>query len=158
MFRQKTIQPVGNIPMGWTIDTYAYYQEQLRQADLRFGEERDRRNVEGAALNAVALKIKETADHAALTLASESQARREAQNDAMRDKQLGESGIYATNASVTKAFDTLNAELKVTLQPLVDFVAKAQGGTDRTKQLWAALGGTVALFTLILAALAIFVL
>jgi len=155
---QKTIQPVGEVPSGWTLDTYAYYQEQLRQADIRFGEERDRRNVEGAALRAEALKIKETADLAALTLARDSQTLKEAQNDAMRDKQLGESGIYATNASVTKAFDTLNAELKVTLQPLVDFVAKAQGGTDRTKQLWAALGGTVALFTLILAALAIFVL
>ena len=157
MFKGKTIQPVGSIPSGWTIDTFAYYQEQMRQADIRFGDERDRRNVEGKELTAVALKIKETADLAALTLARDSQTLKEAQNDAMRDKQLGESGIYATNASVTKAFEELNAELSKTLKPLVDFVAKAQGGTAAITKVWAAIGGVVALFSLILAVLVVFV-
>lgn len=118
---------------GWTIGTYAIYQAALREADMRFDTERDRRIAEGAELRAVALKIKETADLAALTLARESQTLKEAQNDALRDKTLSESGIYATNASVTKAFD----ELRVSLQPLIDFVSAAKGASTSKNGLYA---------------------
>lgn len=140
MLRSKTIQPVGSIPSGWTLDTFAYYQEQIRQADIRFSEERDRRNVEGASLRAEALKIKETADLAALTLARDSQTLKEAQNDAMRDKQLGDSGIYATNANVTAAI----GELKTSLQPLVDYVSIHKGAELTKGNLYAAAAGIAA--------------
>ena len=148
MPKTKTIQPVGSIPTGCNFDTYAYYQEQLRQADLRFSEERDRRNVEGKELTAVALKIKETADLAALTLARDSQTLKEAQNDAMRDRQLGDSGIYATNASVTQAL----GELKTSLQPLVDYVSAHKGAELTKGNLYAAAAGIAAVLGAIVCA------
>jgi len=130
----KPIEP------GWTIGTYAIYQEALRQADIRFDDERDRRNSEGAELRAVALKIKETADLAALTLARESQTLKEAQNDALRDKTLSESGVYATNAGVAQAI----GDLKTSLQPLVDYVSAHKGAELTKGNLYAGAAGVAA--------------
>jgi len=132
--------PKNTIPRGWTIDTYAFYQEALREADIRFDTERDRRNAEGAELRAVALKIKETADLAALTLARESQTLKEAQNDALRDSSLRQSGIYATNDSVTQAI----SDLKTSLQPLVDYVSAHKGAELTKGNLYAGAAGVAA--------------
>ena len=132
--------PKNTIPRGWTIDTYAFYQEALRESDIRFDTERDRRNTEGAELRAVALKIKETADLAALTLARESQTLKEAQNDALRDSSLRQSGIYATNDSVTQAI----TELKSSLQPLVDYVSAHKGAELTKGNLYTGAAGIVA--------------
>jgi len=130
-------------PDGWTIKTYAIHAEAMRQADSRFDDERDRRYSEGAELRAVALKIKETADLAALTLARESQTLKEAQNDALRDKTLSESGVYATNSSVAAAI----ASLRLDLQPIFDFVSGSKAttvGSDRISGRVFALGAIVA--------------
>ena len=74
----------------WTVDTLHAHYAALREADLRFSDERDRRYSEGNTLREKALTIKETADLAALSLARESQTYKEQQNDALRDKALAD--------------------------------------------------------------------
>ena len=125
--RAKTISypecfDAGNIS-GWTVETYAIYNGALRSADKELAEERDRRYTEIGIEREKALKIKETADLAALSLARESQTYKEQQNDALRDKNLGESGLYATNSSVTAA----NEALKTSIAALITDAADARG-------------------------------
>lgn len=111
----------------WTLDSLRLYYDALRKDDRDMALERDRRYAEGAELRAVALKIKETADLAALTLARESQTYKEQQNDALRDKNLSESGVYATNASVSQAIGNLENKIDTALRPLVEFVSSQRG-------------------------------
>lgn len=137
----------------WTIEALDIHHKALRQADLAMALERDRRYSEGSELRAVALKIKETADLAALTLARESQTYKEQQNDALRDKNLSESGIYATNASVSQAIGALETKIETALQPLVNFVASQKGatlGSQNTKGgIYAAIGATATIVGLL---------
>ena len=100
------------VPIGWTIDTFS-----------RFMDERDRRYTEVAIEREKALKIKEVADRDAMDLARSAQIYREAQNDAMRDKNLSQSGIYATTASVAQGF----AEFRAEVRPLLDYVQAVKG-------------------------------
>ena len=125
---------------AWTKKSMVIHFGALRKADQEMALERDRRYTEGAGLRAEALKIKETADLAALTLARESQTYKEQQADAMRDKTLGESGLYATNSSVTHAI----AELKGWLQPFVDYVAADKGKTKGSEVTWNKIYATIA--------------
>jgi hypothetical protein len=111
----------------WTIATYATHNEAMRVVEDRFQNERDRRYTEVNIEKEKALKIKETADLAALSLARESQTYKEQQNDALRDKNLSESGVYATNASVSQAIGNLESKIETALQPLVNFVASQKG-------------------------------
>jgi len=143
---QKIKQLAELLPplQGWTIETYAAHNEAMRESDIRFHVERDRRYAEAATLNAVALKIKETADLAALTLAREGQVYKEAQNDLMRDSSLRQSGIYATNAGVAEAI----GELKSSLQPLVDYVSMHKGAELTKGSLYAAAAGIVAVLAI----------
>jgi len=125
---------------GWTVDTYAFHVAALREADTRFDDERDRRYSEVNIEKEKALKIKETADLAALQLARESQSLKELQNDALRDKTLSESGVYATNAGVTQAI----GELRTSLQPLVDYVSNHKGAELTKGNLYAGAAGIAA--------------
>src|ERR1035437_7875232 len=129
----------------WTVDTLHEYNEAIRKVESEFQAERDRRYTEEAIEREKALRIKETADLAALSLARESQTYKEQQNDALRDKNLAESGVYATNSSVAAAIDATNAnftqrigllenKLEIALKPLSDFVS-AQKGQSRGAQL-----------------------
>ena len=131
--------PKNTDPPGWA-KTYASHVDALRQADIRFGNERDRRYTEVNIEKEKALKIKETADLAALQLARESQSLKELQNDALRDKTLSESGIYATNAGVAQAI----GDLKTSLQPLVDYVSAHKGAELTKGNLYAGAAGIAA--------------
>jgi len=132
----KTTKP----PHGWSTDTYATHVALLRAADMRFENERDRRYTEVNIEKEKALKIKETADLAALQLARESQSLKELQNDALRDKTLSESGVYATNAGVAQAI----SDLKTSLQPLVDYVSAHKGAELTKGNLYAGAAGIAA--------------
>ncbi len=123
---------------GWTLATLKEHQDALNLANLRFEDERDRRYTEVNIEKEKALKIKETADLAALSLARESQTYKEQQNDALRDKNLAQSGIYATTADVAHAFD----ELKIQLKPVFDFVISQQGQVQHGNSIWTR-GGTL---------------
>ena len=102
----------------------------MRLADKEFQAERDKRYAEGNELRAMALKIKETADANALELASESQTYKEARNDAMREQNLKETGVYATRDDLAIAFDKSSKnltgamdEIRTTLKPIIDHIA-----------------------------------
>ena len=142
---QKMKQLAELLPplQGWTIETYAAHNEAMRAADVRFHNERDRRYAEAATLNAVALKIKETADLAALTLAREGQVYKESQNDIMRDSSLRQSGIYATNDSVTSALTELKSSFDTALAPIVDFISKQQGASQGIDLTWGKIGAVL---------------
>ncbi len=134
-----TAKPLTTASDGWTIETYVIHADALREADARFEDERDRRYTEVNIEKEKALKIKETADLAALSLARESQTYKEQQNDALRDKNLSESGVYATNSSLVALAETLKksqeqaiGEIRDSLKPLADFVSSYQGQTKGT--------------------------
>ena len=137
----------------WTTETYALHNEAMRVAEEKFQTERDKRYTEGNELRAMALKIKETADANALELASESQTYKEARNDAMREQNLKETGIYATRDDLAavftkteKALATVVDEMKLAFKPLMDHVAADKGANMSQNKFYA---GIVILFIIL---------
>ena len=88
------------------------YLAAVRESDVRFGAERDRRYTEVNLEREKALKIKETADLAALELAREIQNYKDEKANELRSQIERERGSYITQAE---------------LKPLADFVARQQG-------------------------------
>jgi len=74
--------------------------EAIRAADMRFNEERDRRYAEVNIEREKALKIKETADLAALQLAREIQTYKDEKANELREQINSERGLYATNKDI----------------------------------------------------------
>jgi mevalonate kinase len=87
----------------------------LRDADLRFAEERDRRYTEVGVEREKALKIKEEADKRALDLQAETQAYKDEKANELRSQIERERGAYVTQAE---------------LKPIVEFVNRQQGRTS----------------------------
>jgi hypothetical protein len=126
---------------GWTIDTYASFQVALTAADARYEamkerleqrvaavreqceQERDRRYSEVATEREKALKIKETADLAALGLAREIQTYKDEKANELREQINSERGEYASKNDLRAAVE----KMEETLKPMVSFVAAAQG-------------------------------
>jgi len=106
--------------------TYAAHNEAMRTAEHRFQDERDRRYAEVNVEKEKALKIKETADLAALSLARESQVYKDQQADVMREKNLAASGVYATNSDLASVVE----KMEKTIKPIVEYV-NSQKGVDR---------------------------
>jgi len=111
---------------GWTIETYAAHNEALREAEVRFQEERDRRYAEVALEREKALKIKEEADKAALGLAREIQTYKDEKANELREQINSERGFYASKDDVTSAVEKVEA----TITPLAEFVSRQQGRTQ----------------------------
>jgi hypothetical protein len=107
----------------WTITSYAYHNEAMRVVENNFMTERDRRYAEVNVEKEKALKIKETADLTALELARESQVYKDERNDAMREQNLKDNGIYATRDDLA----LLEKKLVDTLQPLADYISTQKG-------------------------------
>jgi len=155
---------IDNIPSGsgWTVETYAVYNEAMRVSDRDHSEAMrisdvahneamrsadDRRYAEVNVEKEKALLIKTTADDEAMRLARESQVYKDQQSDAMREKNLAASGIYATNADLSAVTSTLNANLlavsdkiEKSLKPVFEFVSSQQGvnrgSTDSTSKMY----------------------
>ena len=136
---------------GWTLDTYAVYQAALKSQDDRFESmkghydekidklrekfeiEQDRRYAEVATEREKALKIKETADLAALGLAREIQTYKDEKANELREQIGSERGLYATKGDLNAAIEKVEAIMK----PLSDYVAADRGkgaGVDGSKQ------------------------
>lgn len=111
-------------PSGWTIDTYAAHNEALRDAEERLKAERDRRYAEVDIEKEKALKIKETADLAALGLAREIQTYKDEKANQLREQISAERGDYATKTDLIAAV----AKLEVEIRPTYDYVTAQQGG------------------------------
>jgi len=106
----------------------------LREADWRLAqerdrryqelaEERDRRYAEVATEREKALKIKETADLAALGLAREIQSYKDEKANELREQISAERGNYATKDDVGAAVSKIEAQMK----PLNDYIISQQG-------------------------------
>jgi hypothetical protein len=114
-----------SLAQGWTLEAYVSHNEALRLAEARFQDERDRRYAEVATEREKALKIKETADRAALGLAREIQTYKDEKANELREQIGSERGNYATKDDLAAAV----SKLDVTIKPLSDFILATQGRT-----------------------------
>jgi len=154
----RTTEPAVGSSSGTDVDLREYLgvvvaaldrrSAELRAADLRFDEERDRRYTEIATEREKALKIKETADLAALSLAREIQDYKDEKANELRSQIERERGDYATQADLKGAVEKIEAALK----PLADFVALQQG---RQQGVGLSANAVVIVITIVLAAVAI---
>ena len=115
----------------WTTETYAVYNEAMREADHKFQEERDRRYREVNIEREKALKIKEVADSHALELAREIQAYKDEKANELREQINAERLLYAKRMDLNSVQEKYDAILK----PVLEFVAISRGsekGTDKT--------------------------
>jgi hypothetical protein len=143
---ETTAKAVGE----YGVISYAAHNEAMRQSEYRFQDERDRRYAEVNVEKEKALKIKETADLAALSLARESQVYKDQQADVMREKNLAASGVYATNSDLAMVVEKIEKAIK----PLADFVSAQQGmskGVEMTTgKLFAIIAAAAAIIGLIM--------
>jgi hypothetical protein len=99
-------------------------------------EERDRRYAEVNVEKEKALKIKETADLAALQLAREIQTYKDEKANELREQISSERGLYVTKNDLASAI----ARLEAVIAPLTDYMARNQGldsGVDSTRAYYA---------------------
>lgn len=108
---------------GWTVETYAIHNEALRVAESKFQEERDRRYAEVAIEREKALRIKDTADLAALGLAREIQTYKDEKANELREQISSERGLYATKSDVIAAIE----KVEETIKPLAGYIQSQQG-------------------------------
>jgi hypothetical protein len=98
-------------------------KKRLRHAERRFQIERDRRYAEVNVEKEKALKIKETADLAALQLAREIQTYKDEKANELREQINSERGLYVTKDELTSAI----RELQALIKPLTDYMASDRG-------------------------------
>ncbi len=108
---------------GWTLPAYIAHNEALRKSEDKFQAERDRRYAEVTAEREKALKIKETADLAALQLARDIQTYKDEKANELREQISSERGLYASKDDLAAAADKIMGLVK----PLSDFVTSQQG-------------------------------
>jgi len=142
---------------GWTTDTLKYHHDVLRDADrrfdealrdaaLRFDQERDRRYTEVAFEREKALKIKETADLAALQLAREIQTYKDEKANELREQINSERGLYASKDDVIASAGKIEAMIA----PLQTYVASQQGRSGGLNAGWGwIVGGAGLVLTLV---------
>jgi hypothetical protein len=111
----------------------------LREADLRFDAERDRRYAEVALEREKALKIKEQADRDALELDRQIRAYKDEKANDLREQLGKERGNYATKDDVIAAVGKIDA----TLIPIATYVASQQGGSKGMRDMYGWIFGGV---------------
>jgi hypothetical protein len=122
--------------------------EALRIAEEKFQTERDRRYAEVNTEREKALKIKETADLAALDLAREIQTYKDEKANELRSQIERERGSYVTQPELRSLEDKFTALFK----PIAEYVSQNQGKTGGLQSGWQYL---IALITVGLALYAI---
>jgi hypothetical protein len=135
---------------GWTIETYSAHNEALRAAAKELAEERDRRYSEVDIEKEKALKIKETADLAALSLARDIQIYKDEKANELRSQIERERGTYTTQTELRGAVEKIEARL----DPLVSYMSALQGRREgigaSTAVLYSALILALAIITAVL--------
>lgn len=116
---------------GWTLEAFMEHTRVLRDLETRFSDERDRRYAEVNVEKEKALKIKETADLAALQLAREIQTYKDEKANELREQISSERGNYASKDDL----DNAKREINATIKPLGEFVSAQQGRTHGTRDL-----------------------
>ena len=120
------ITPRTPTPSEWTVNTYAAYSEALRIADKEFQAERDRRYSEVNIEKEKALKIKETADLAALQLARDIQIYKDEKANELREQINRERVLYASKDDVK----ALAEKMETIVKPLTEYISSQQGRTS----------------------------
>jgi hypothetical protein len=105
----------------------------LREADLRFDAERDRRNTEVSQEREKALKIKEEEREKALSLAREIQTYKDEKANELRSQIERERGTYVTQSDLRGAVEKIDA----TMAPVIAYVASQQGGSKGMRDMYA---------------------
>jgi hypothetical protein len=113
------------------------------EAELRYAN--DRRYAEVNIEREKALKIKETADLAALNLARDIQTYKDEKANELREQINRERGLYATQTDLTAAIREVVANIK----PLADYVSGQQGRSGGIGSSWGVLLGAVSLLSTI---------
>lgn len=121
---------------GWV--SLREHLEALRIADDLLREERDRRYTEVNIEREKALKIKETADLAAMQLARQYQTYKDEQANQLREQINSERGLYPTKDDMS----ALSARLEAMIKPLSEYVVGQQTKDKGMGQLagWAIAG------------------
>lgn len=127
--------------------TLQEHLEALRIAGEKFQEERDRRYSEVNIEREKALKIKETADLAALSLAREIQTYKDEKANELREQINSERGLYATKDDLSNAI----REMRTIITPVLDFVAGQQGRSSGLSSGWAYIVSAAVLLSAIVA-------
>jgi len=137
-------------PEEWTIGSLIALLDERQQSNLRFAEERDRRYAEVTFEREKALKIKETADLAALSLAREIQTYKDEKANELRAQINAERGLYVTRSDLNGAIEKVDA----TMAPLVKYVTAQQGRSGGLSSVWVGVIGSFSVVG-VLAAIAI---
>jgi len=133
----------GTSKSGWTTETLKCLMDERERVRELIAEERDRRYAEVNVEKEKALKIKETADLAALQLAREIQTYKDEKANELREQISSERGLYATKDDVANAI----REISATIKPLADYVSSQTGRS----------GGMGALYGWVIAAVGLIV-
>ena len=116
-----------------------------RRADEKFQMERDRRYTEVALEREKALKIKETADLAALQLAREIQTYKDEKANELRSQIERERGSYATQGDLRAAVE----KLETAIAPVLTYIAGEQRHDSGTQTSRALLIGAITAITVV---------
>ena len=120
---------------GWTVDILHEHLTALAAAEQRFAAERDRRYAEVNVEKEKALKIKETADLAALQLAREIQTYKDEKANELREQINRERGLYVTRDELASAVRELQAMIKPLTEYTTSDAGRNQGAAGtRTEQ------------------------
>lgn len=125
--------------------------EALRQADRRLEVERDRRYSELAIEREKALKIKETADLAALDLARQIQTYKDEKANELREQINSERGLYLTREEYSAAHVALAEKMDQAVKPLAEFVQSQQGRQQGIGVIAATIVGSVTVIAAVVA-------
>ena len=150
----QTTEPAAGSSTGTDVSLRDYFfalrqaDERLRQADLMFAAERDRRYTEVDKANdrrlaevaterEKALAIKEEADKAALGLAREIQTYKDEKANELREQIAAERGEYLTRTEYIAQHEALEAtvatladSVREQLKPITEYIAGRQGRTE----------------------------
>jgi hypothetical protein len=105
------------------------------------------------------MKIKETADLAALELARESQVYKDERNDVMREQSLSQTGVYATHSDVAAVAEKMGESINLVaermesaLKPISSFISAQQGVTKHSEITMGKIYGAIGAVTAIIVA------
>jgi hypothetical protein len=133
---------------GWSVDVLREHLAIVRALDEKLEAERDRRYAEVNVEKEKALKIKETADLAALQLAREIQTYKDEKANELREQINSERGNYASKDDLANAV----REIQATVKPLAEFVSAQTG---RSGGLSTALGYLIGIAAVAVAVIAV---
>jgi Protein of unknown function (DUF2913) len=115
---------------GWTLGTLKALVDEREQAAARLAEERDRRYAEVNVEKEKALKIKETADLAALQLARADQTYKDEQANKLREQINSERNVYVTQDQLAAAVREMSSLVKPVSEYVTGQQSVRQGNQD----------------------------